>query len=218
MDPEALIEEISEKDFDKDKYAQLTISNEVVRDEVVLQMRTNPNIMVYYHCYYVVSMASKERPDLFYSYWDEIVELLNHKNSYHRDFALTIIANLTQVDQGNRFSEIFDGYFQHINDEKFMTAQCCVKNSLTVIRNKPELTDKIISLLLDADNLCAYPEKQLELLKCDVLEVLAGISDEVSDREDVRGFIKSGISSISPKMRRKAQELVSRYELQKPPT
>ena len=213
MDPEALIEEISEKDFDKDKYAQLTISNEVVRDEVVLQMRTNPNIMVYYHCYYVAKKASHKRPELFYQYWHEIAPLLKHKNSYHRDFALTILANLTQVDQENLFSEIFDDYFEHINDEKFMTGQCCVQNSKTILRNKPELQDQIVALLLDVDNQCAYTEKQKELLKCDVLEVLDEVYEEVRDKKGANEFIKAGLSSISPKMRRKAKELVGKYGL-----
>jgi hypothetical protein len=213
MDPAKFISEISAKDFDRDLYAQLTISNELLRDETILQMSTNPDIMVYYHCYYIASRASKERPDLFYKYWDDIVPLLDHENSYHRDFALTIIANLTQIDRDNRFSEIYEAYFQHFQDEKFMTAQCCVQNSLVVIKNKPELSDKIVSKLLDLDNLCAYPERQLELLKCDALEVLEGVYDDLQDKQNVQEFIKSGVYSISPKMRRKAKELVDRYDL-----
>ena len=134
MNIRRLIREISAKDVDVDRFVRLAIRDDQIREEIVRQMRTHPHIMVYYHCFYIVSKASIERPDLFYPHWHEVASLLKHKNSYHRDFALTIIANLTQVDQGNLFSKIFHDYFEHINDEKFMTGQCCVQNSIKILK------------------------------------------------------------------------------------
>ena len=213
MNTTELIQEVSVKDVDIDKFVRLAISEDHIRGEIIKQMVTHPHIMVYYHCYYVASRASQERPELFYQYWPEIASLLKHKNSYHRDFALTILANLTQADQGNLFSKIFYDYFEHINDEKFMTGQCCVQNSIKILRNKPELQEQIIALLLDIDNQCAYPEKQKELLKSDILEILDEVYEKVGDKKEVDEFIKEGISSISPKTRRKAKELVGKYGL-----
>ena len=82
-----------------------------------------------------------------------------------------------------------------------------------VLKNKPELHDQIIALLLDVDALCEYPEKQREVLKCDVLEVLDGVYNTISDTKRVHEFMKAGVSSISPKMRRKAKKLVRKYGL-----
>lgn len=213
MNTTDLTQEISAKDVDVDRFVQLAIDDEQVRDEIIWQMMTSPDIMVYYHCYYVAAKASQKRPDLFYPYWPNVVSLLKHKNSYHRVFALTLIANLTQVDQENRFSEIYDEYFEHINDEKVSTGQCCVQNSIKIIRNKPALMDRIIALLLDLDNLCTYPEKQTELLKCDVLEVFDGVYPEGTDRQRVDEFIRGCINSNSPKTRHRAKELVRKYDL-----
>jgi hypothetical protein len=213
MNPVAMIQEISEKDFDVDKFVELAIGDEVLRDELVLQMMTHPKIMVYYHCYYVVSSASEQRPDLFYQYWDEIASLLKHKNSYHRNFGLCIIGNLTQVDQANMFSGIFHGYFERINDERFMTGESCIRNSIKIIRNKPEFKDQILAILMDLDNRCDYTEKQKELLKSIVLEVIDEIYDEIPDRGQMNDFIKKGVSSKSPKTRRKAKQLVAKYGL-----
>ena len=213
MDTTELIQEISVKDVDVDRFVRLAIDQDHIRDEIVRQMMTHPHIMVYYHCYYVVKKASQERPELFYQYWHDIASLLKHKNSYHRDFALTIIANLTRVDQEDLFSRIFHDYFEHVNDEKFMTGQCCVQNSIKILRNKPGLQDQIVALLLDVDNQCAYTEKQKAVLKCDILEVLDGVYEEVSDEKGVNEFIKAGASSISPKTRRKAKEIVRKYDL-----
>jgi hypothetical protein len=213
MDETQLIQEISVKDLDVDRFAQLAIGEDHIRDAIVRLMMTHPHIMVYYHCYYVIDKASRERPELFLQYWHDIASLLRHKNSYHRDFALTIIANLTQVDQGDLFSSIFDDYFEHINDEKFMTGQCCVQNSLKILRNQPELGDQIIALLLDVDNQCSHTAKQKGLLRCDVLEVLDGVYPQISDQEGVNEFIRASVGSISPKTRRRAKELVEKHGL-----
>ena len=213
MDTTELIQEISVKDVDVDRLVRLAVDQDHIKDEIVRQMMTHPHIMVYYHCYYVVKKASRKRPELFYQYWHDIASLLEHKNSYHRDFALTIIANLTQVDQGNLFAKIFHDYFEHINDEKFMTGQCCVQSSIKLLRIMPKLQDQTRALLLDVDNRCAYTEKQKALLKCDVLEVLDGVYEGISDKKGVNEFTKAGVSSISPKTRRKAKELVGKHGL-----
>jgi len=62
--------------------------------------------MVYYHSYYIIARASEISPELFYEYWDDFATLLNHENSYHRDFGLSLIANLTKIDKINKFSNI----------------------------------------------------------------------------------------------------------------
>lgn len=208
-----MVEKIVEKDFDVDEFVQLAIRDENAREEIVNQMLTNSAIMVYYHCYYVVDKASQKRPGLFYRYWDEIAELLHHKNSYHRDFGLEIIGNLTKVDHENRFSEIVEDYFGIINDEKFMTGNCCVRNLQKIYKHKAELRERIIRTLLDIDNRCDYTEKQKGVLKSDVLEVLDEIYEGVQDREDINAFIRAEISSVSPKTRKKAKQLVRKYGL-----
>ena len=213
MNTTELIQKISVNDVDVDKFVQLAILEEHTRDEIVKQLLTHPDIMVYYHCYYVVSKASQERPELFYEYWDEIAALLQHKNSYHRDIALTIIANLTLVDHKDLFSKIFDDYFEHINDKKFMTGKCCVQNSIKILKAKHALKNQIIDLLLDVDAQCTYTEKQKELLKYDVLEILDEVYEELIDKKYANKFIKAGVTSISPKTRRKAKELVGKYAL-----
>jgi hypothetical protein len=213
MDTAELIQEISVRDVDVDSFVQLAIDDDRIRDEIVHQMLCHPHIMVYYHCYYVVDKASRERPELFYPYWDSVASLLEHANSYHRDFALTILANLTQVDHRDLFCEVFGDYFGHIDDEKFMTGQCCVQNSVKILVSKPELRDRIVALLLDVDHLCAYTEKQKALLRCDVMEVLDSIYEKVNDRDGANEFIRANVGSISPKARRKAKELVRRHGL-----
>jgi len=213
MNLNQMIDKIAQKDFVVDEFIPTAISDKCARDEMVKQMVSNPDIMVYYHCYYIVSKASQENPELFYRYWEDFVKLLNHKNSYHRNFALDIIGNLTKVDVDNRFSDIEDAYFGLIDDSKFMTGNCCVQNLVKIHRHKVELRERIVELLLDIEDHCSYTEKQKALLKCDVLEIFDDIYEDSPEVDRINEFIRTQTDSISLKTRNKARELVKKYGL-----
>lgn len=213
MDINILLLQVSDKHVNVDEFVELVINNNRIRGELVKQLVTNPDIMVYYHCYYIISKASQERPELFYNYWNDFSLLLHHKNSYHRDIALTIIANLTKVDCENLFLEIFDDYFDHINDEKFMTALCCIRNSKKIICNKKSVENQIIDMLLVTDNNCDFSIKQKELLKYDILEIFDEIYVNSSRKSEIDNFIKNQLNSASPKTKKKAKDLIKKCTL-----
>jgi len=213
MLPTDLIAKIAAKDFELEHFVQLALDDPQARDEIVCQMLTNPAIMVYYHCYYVVEKASREQPALFYRYWDDIAALLSHPNSYQRDFAVEIIGNLAQVDQENRFAGLAEAYFGILNDEKFMTGNCCLKNLLKIYRYKAGQRARVMNTLLEIDLRCDYIPKQKAVLKADVLAIFDEIYFETPEQERINAFIRAEISSPSPKTRRKARELVKKYHL-----
>jgi hypothetical protein len=208
-----LIEQISMPDADIVFFAALIIREKSLRDEVIHQMVSNPDIMVYYQCYYVAAKASFMGPELFYGYWDEIAELLKHPNSYHRNFALEILANLTKVDTENRFLPIFSDYFKLLYDPKFLTGLWCVRSCQKVIENEKELLNQIISLLLEVEQNSLYKVHQIELLKFDILETFDKFYPEINDKIKINEFITLQIRSTSPKTRKRAKELVSKYHL-----
>lgn len=214
MSRDNLIKDISDKNVDIEKFVKSIIIDDILREEVINLMLTNKDIMVYYHCYYIVSKASEIKPELFYEHWDDFSSLLNHQNSYHRNIGLTIIANLVRVDNKNLFEEIFDDYFSHLHDEKFMTTQCCLKETLKIVKVKNNLQDKIVSLLLDIDAICNYPEKQKELLKHDILAILDLLYEYNIDKKSIGDFIKMAGESISPKTRKKVVKIMDKYKIQ----
>lgn len=169
--------------------------------------------MVYYHSYYIINKASVIRPELFYNYWDNFTSLLNHENSYHRDFGLTLIANLTAVDKQNKFNLIFDNYFKCIDDPKFMTAQHCIKNSAKIMANKKEFKEDILDILLDIDNSCDFTPKQEALLKSNVIEVFDEFYGEIVTKKRVNEFVRNQLDSISPKTKKYAKEFVLKHNL-----
>jgi hypothetical protein len=201
--------QISVKDFDRAAFVRLAVGDSAARDEIMRLLVTHPHIMVYFQCYYVADDASAAHPELFYVYWDTLTPLLAHPNSYHRDIALTLLANLSAADAADRFAEVLEPYLACLRDAKFMTAECCIRNCAKLLNHKPALKGYILSRLMDAVLDSPYTPKQVELLKAAVLEVI--VSLPASDREsgDLTAFIQHCQSSPSPKTRRLAKALLA---------
>jgi len=208
---EDLLIDISKKEFDKQKYVNMVISDEKLRDFIVENMINHPKIMVYYHCFYLVSDASLKQPKLFYNYWDEIYNLLEHENSYHRDFGLIILANLASVDNENKFEGIINEYLELLHDEKIMTAETCVKNCFIVASVKTELCDMIVNRLLELEGKNYYPEKQMALMMSFVIEGFELIIEIYSEKTKLIKFANRHLTSISPKTRNFASQFVKNY-------
>ncbi|MGF7117675.1 hypothetical protein [Methanobacterium oryzae] len=208
-----LISKIADKDVDINEFAKLIINDAPKKDEIVNLMLNSDKIMVYYHSYYILSKASEIKPDLFYKYWNDFISLLHHENSYHRNFGLSLIANLTEIDEENRFFNIFDDYFKHLNDVKFMTAMHCVENTAKIIKNKDCLKEDIINILLDVDKLCIFPKKQKALLKSGIIEIFDEFYEELGNKDKINEFVKNELDSISPKTKKMAKNFILKYEL-----
>jgi len=212
MDTNEIILDIADKSFDKFKYVEKIQYDEELRDFIIDQMISNKNIMVYYHCYDIVSEASISKPELFYKYWDICRNLLHHKNSYHRDIGLTMIANLSKSDENNLIIETIDEYLEHAHDDKFMTSRCCIKNSSKILLNKLELMEKIIIYFKNLVDNCNYPIKQKELLISDIIEAFDAIYDKYENKEEIMNFVRYKTNSVSPKTRKAAKEFILKHQ------
>lgn len=201
--------QISAKDFDRAAFVRLAVEDGAARDEIMRLLVTHPHIMVYFQCYYVADDASAAHPGLFYKYWDALVPLLGHPNSYHRDIALTLLANLTAVDTADRFAGVLEPYLACLHDAKFMTAECCIRNCAKILTHKPALKGHILSRLLDVVRDSPYTLKQTELLKAAVLEVIAIIPAPERGSEELTTFLHECRQSPSPKTRRLAKALLT---------
>ncbi|QOR35412.1 hypothetical protein IMX26_00790 [Clostridium sp. 'deep sea'] len=203
-----LIDIIKQKDFNKQYFVNLVITNGVARDIVIDNLLNNEHIMVYYHCYYVVDLASLQSPELFYCYFNNFAKLLYHKNSYHRDIALTILANLAKVDQEKKLDSIFNEYLLLIYDKKFNTGKSCIKNLAKIFNYKSNLVMAVIPQLLYIHLQSDYSNKQLELLKYDILVLLEMAYHNYPNQQELLNYIYQCANSISPKTKKKAKQIL----------
>jgi hypothetical protein len=201
------LSEIAKRDFDLPLFVVEVLHDKAVRDEVVKQMVYNPDIMVYYHCFYILETASLKQPSLFYPYWPEFSALLNHSNSYHRDFALILLATLAAVDAENHFMEIEKKYISLINDKKFMTALCCLHNLARIVRARPDLLPSVVMQLLRHEKTSPYTPKQEALFNAGILSLVRQGYLAKTIPPAVVAFIESQLASLSPKTRKQAKDL-----------
>jgi hypothetical protein len=206
-----ILKDIADKDYDRIRYIREALANEAVREALVEQLLTNPDIMVYYHCYEVLEAASLQSPELFYRYWEQIEGLLKHQNSYHRNAGLAILANLSRVEEEGRAEGIIDEYMNFLVDKKLLTACYCADNCVKILMNKPQLEDKILSHLLNFESTCPYPDKQKGLLAAHIIESLDAVYDISSKQAEILSFARRHAGSVSPKTRKLVKQFLNKH-------
>ncbi|MEN6591829.1 MAG: hypothetical protein ABFC12_01145 [Methanobacterium sp.] len=189
---------LEDKKLDVKNLAKDAISDENLFKKLLSGIKSKDNT-VRSNSFQALLIVSKDEPEFLYPEWDYFHDLLLSTNNYHRYIAIYILANLTQADDEDKFSEIFDDYFGILGGEKVMNASHVALNSPTIIKNKPELQSKIIGLLLDIENI--HQGKQKDLVRAYVIEALMKIYPDAQDKDNIREFVKSQLESSSPKTR-----------------
>ncbi|QQO08796.1 hypothetical protein [Breznakiella homolactica] len=208
-----LAEAISQKDFGCGFYTDAVLKDAAVRRDVVDLTVNHPYIMVYYHGYHILDAAAERNPKLLYPYWQRFTPLLNHKNTYHRQIALVILAHLSRADKDDCFSDILPQYLDLGFDKKILIGVLSVRYLRIVLRNKPQYRDKVIPILLNRKERSKYSERQEALLEYEVLEILEEFYGGLPDRAAADGFIRDRRDSASPKTRKKSRELIKKFRL-----
>ena len=184
--------------IDINKLSQDALSDESLFKELVAGVKSKDNT-IRSNSFRTLQLISEEEPEFLYPYWDYFYQMLGSKNNYHKYIAIYILANLTVVDDENKFNEIFDEYFKIIGGDKVMNASHVAANSPTIYKNKPELQSKIIDILLNTDTM--HTGKQKELVKAYAIEALRKIYPDAPDKDKIMEFVKEQLKSSSPKTR-----------------
>lgn len=71
----------------------------------------------------------------------------NRGNSYIRTRGLRLIAYNSKWDKDNKIEAIIEKWLEHIEDEKPITARQCIKDTVIIAKNKPELIEIILERL-----------------------------------------------------------------------
>lgn len=209
-DKEKLLEEISKENFDLPYFADRATTDKKIRDFVVDEMLNHKHIMVYYHCYYITEAVSESDPDLMYEYWDGVEKLLKHKNSYHRNFALSILARLSKADDQNKMNACIDDYLSLIDDVKFMTADNCIRNCALICAYKPELSEKIIKTVIEKIRFGKRNDRQNSYLAGTAIEMFGPFYDGYGDKKQMIDFTESNLNGVSPKSRKIAETFLKK--------
>lgn len=115
-----------------------------------------------------------EQSNALYSYFDIFVEMMNNQNnSYIRTRGLRLIAYNSKWDINNQVNSIIEKWLKHIEDEKPITARQCIKDTVIIAKNKPELIDIILEKLSKINRI--YDDSMQSLIYKDRQKVIRQI-------------------------------------------
>jgi len=155
--------------------------------------------------------VSEETPEKLYSSFDFFVKLLESENAYLRFLAVKVIANLTKVDEQNKFNEIFDKYYSMLGDKTSIVPAQVAGVSGIIVNSKPELEKKITNKLLDVEKFCE--SRQKELVKGYAVEAFGEYFKKAKEKDRIIEFVKGQKNSESPTTRKKVREFLKREEI-----
>lgn len=156
-----------------------------------------------------LNKISLEQPEVLYSKWDYLENLLDNPNHYQRTISIILLANLTVIDTENKFETIFNKYFSNIDGNRTMVAGQTALNSGKIAKAKPNLQTKITKRLLDIEK--SHQGKQIGLIKTYAIEAFDKYFEESSDKKSILDFVEAQLDSKSPKTRKLAKEFLKKY-------
>jgi len=119
---------LDKKGIDIKKLAEKTLSDDELLQELMGGILSKDNT-IRGNCFKTLEKVSQENPEFLYPKWDYFAEMLKSKNNYHKYIAIYSPANLTPVDEENKFESIFDDYFGILGGDRAMTASHVALNS-----------------------------------------------------------------------------------------
>jgi hypothetical protein len=159
----------------------------------------------------VLKYISESHPKALYPEWDTIENLLKNGNSYTKYATIYLIANLTKVDNQNKFANFFNEYFGEIDTDRTVTAAHVTLNAGKIARAKPKLQNRIIEKLLSIDK--NHKGKQKELIKSYAIQAFSEFFGDVKEKDEVIKFVKEQLNSNSPRTRKAAKQFLAKYKI-----
>ena len=163
-----------------------------------------------YNCLRALLLVADERPELLYPHWHVFVELLASENTYFKLRGVNLIAAIISADTENRFEQIFDQYYDLLDDKSVITASYIAGNSGKIARTKPGLQSRITHRLLSIDETHHPPERR-DLIKGFAVEAFEQYFEESDHKAEILEFVTAQLESKSPKTRKLAKAFLKKW-------
>jgi hypothetical protein len=194
------------------------LARRAVKDEKIIKELMENLLLkeetVRFNSYKILHYISEAQPKVLYPHWDFFAEMLADDNTYHKYIAINVLANLTSVDNKNKFEKIFGKYYGLLTDESIIPASQVAVNSGKIAKALPKLQNKITNKLLRIKKMAKATSRNrnIDLLKSSVVQSFAEYFEKVKDKKKIIGFVKEQLNSKSPKTRKVAKEFLERWK------
>jgi hypothetical protein len=198
----------------------------ITKREIFQELEQNPGLLptifeglssskatIRYGCAGVLMDFSENYPERLYPQFETFVSLMKSKYRILTWNALAITANLTRVDKEDKFDEIFDKYYDYLNDEYMVTVANVVGNSAKIAIAKPYLAERITSRLLSVENIKTTPHLTAECKRVIVQHAIKSLDlffNEIESKEQVLSFVKRQTHSTRATLRKEALDFLKK--------
>ena len=204
-----MLTELNDKNADVKQIAKNAIEVEELLSDL-LQGLKSKNETTRYNCSKALMVISKEHGEILYTAWDYLVEFLHSENSYQKMSAVNLLASLVKVDKENKFEQIFERYFNLLDDRSMILGIYVASNSGQIVMAKPHLEKRVTEKLLAIDKTHHTGDRK-ELIKAGAIESFSQYYPESSNKLKILKFVSEQQSSKSPKTRKLAKEFLKKW-------
>lgn len=208
-----LLKKLANKSITKDQLAKKVKRNPDLIPEI-LDGISSPTPAIRYGCGKILMDVSQDQPEFLYPHMDFFISLLDSKYRILTWNAIFIIANLTKVDKGKKFDEIFEKYYHLLENDYMVTVANVVGNSGKIALAKPYFTKKITDKLLTVEHLSTTPHLSEECKRVIIEQTIKTFDvffPQVEQKEKVLFFVKKHRKSSRKTLQSASEEFLKKW-------
>ncbi len=213
MEKVDILGKLGRKEIKAEDVAKTAIKNPSLLPQIFNGV-SSINTRIRYGCAKILRIISEEHPEKLYPRINFFTELLDSDKKILKWNALSIITNLTKVDVQNRFDDIFDKYYGHLNAEYMITVANVVGNSGKIAKAKPHLTQKITNELLKTGELkikAHFTQECKNIIIGYAISAFDMYFDQIENKKEVISFVKRQLNNTRNTTRAKAEKFLKKW-------
>ena len=203
------------QNFEKKNVSVESIVKRVIKDnnliDNLIEFSSSEKATIKYKSLKVLTLLSEQNSKLLYSKWDFFVNLLDNENTFLRTIGATIIANLTIVDKDQKFENIFDKYYNLLEDKSMINAANIAQRSGIIAKAKPHLQDEITNKLLNIDK-THHSSECKNIIKGKAILSFEQYFEEYKNKEKIIQFVQKELKNTRSATRKKAEKLIRKWD------
>jgi hypothetical protein len=204
-----LLEEIGQKDADKEEIADKVAASPELLPEVLggLGAKKAP---VRYGCAKVLRILSEKQPRVLYPYIDSFIALLDSDNSIMKWEAIHVIGNLAVVDGGKKIDGILGTYLAPIPGPVLVTAANVIGGAGKIASAKPHLADRVASEMLKVEHARYRTAECRNVALGQAIDSFDLFFEHIQDKQPVIGLIERQLANTRNNTRKKAEKVLKK--------
>ena len=112
---------------------------------------------------------------------------------------MDLVSSLVSVDVNKRIGAVVDDFCQQLRHEKITTRKYCITYSARIVKERPDLAEKILTAIVDVLSETSAPASHRATLFAEFTNVLLDIATRVTIDQRVLDFLRGEADTTASK-------------------